>query len=305
MKAIIDLGTNTFHILIAEVRKGMINEYFKLQVPVKIGKGGINEGFISDDAFERGMTALAEFRKYLDQFQVSDVKAYATSAIRSARNVDEFVKQAKLKHNIEIETISGDAEATYIYDGVRHSFHLPAENILVMDIGGGSVEFIIGQKEIFLWKQSFDLGAARLIEKFHLHDPINNDEIGTLINYFDDQLKPLREALRLFPATILVGSAGSFETLVDVVLKDLEVIPNALAKNAFEIRHQDFDVFYELMITSTTDQRSRLKGMIDFRIEMIVVAALLMKYVIDELGMKRIITSDYSLKEGILFDIEG
>ena len=301
MKAIIDLGTNTFHLLIAEVKNGMINEYFKLQVPVKIGKGGINKGLITSDSFIRGLTALAEFRKYLDQFGITQVHAFATSAIRNAVNGTEFINEAKKLHQIDIAAINGDAEATFIFEGVIHSFKVPDENILVMDIGGGSVEFIIGCNNNILWKNSFDLGAARLIEKFQPLDPITEKEIVEIRNYFNDKLKPLKDALKKYPTKILVGSAGSFETLVDVVLKDLEVIPNTLSKNAFEIRHEDFDVFYELMMTSKIEQRSKLKGMIDFRIEMIVVAALLMKFVVQEFEIKKIIASNYSMKEGILF----
>jgi exopolyphosphatase/guanosine-5'-triphosphate,3'-diphosphate pyrophosphatase len=301
MKAIIDLGTNTFHLLIAEIRNQEIQEYFKLQVPVKIGSGGINEGYITSDAFTRGITALTEFKKYIDEFSIKDVRASATSAIRNAKNGQEFVEQVKSKLNINIETISGDDEASCIYEGVRHSFHLPKENILVMDIGGGSVEFIIGNQEKIIWKQSFELGAARLIDKFQHQNPITEEDIFSVNKYLSEQLFSLKNALQKFPTTVLVGSAGSFETLIDVVLKDLKVIPNSLSKHAFEIRREDFDVFYELITTSTIEQRSKLKGMIDFRIEMIVVATLLMKFVVDEFEIKKIIASEYSLKEGMLF----
>ncbi len=301
MKAIIDLGTNTFHLLIAEIRNQEIQEYFKLQVPVKIGSGGINKGYITDDAYTRGITALTEFKKYIDKFNIKDVRASATSAIRNAKNGNEFVEVVKSKLNITIETISGDAEAACIYEGVRHSFNLPKENILVMDIGGGSVEFIIGNQEKIIWKQSFELGAARLIDKFKHLNPITENDVFSINKYLLEQLFSLKDALQKFPTTILVGSAGSFETLIDVVLKDLKVIPNALSKHAFEIRKEDFEVFYELITTSTIEQRSKLKGMIDFRIEMIVVATLLMKFVIDEFKIKKIIASEYSLKEGMLF----
>jgi len=301
MKAIIDLGTNTFHLLIAEVRNGSIVEYFKFQVPVKLGKGGIGNNIISEDSFKRGITALAEFRKYLDQFEVSEVHVFATSAIRSAKNGEEFILQAQKCCQIEINAISGDVEATLIYEGVKHSFNFPNENILVMDIGGGSVEFIIGKKENIIWKQSFNIGAARLIERFSPHDPISEEDIFLLKKYFTNELLSLTDAIKNFSPVILIGSAGSFETLVDVVLKDFEVIPNSLSKHAFEIRRADFEMFYELMITSTIEQRSKLKGMIDFRIEMIVVAAILMKYIVDEFEIKKIIASNYSLKEGALF----
>jgi exopolyphosphatase / guanosine-5'-triphosphate,3'-diphosphate pyrophosphatase len=301
MKAVIDLGTNTFHLLIGETKNGKINEFFKLQVPVKIGKGGINDGVISDDAFTRGLTTIGEFKKYLDQFSVTDVFACATSAIRNAKNGNEFVKKVSDLYQIQIITLSGDQEAVSIYEGVRHSFKLKDENLLVMDIGGGSVEFIIGQTESVLWKQSIEIGAARLSEKFHKHEPIKENEIKSLNDYLSTKLSSLKEALTKFPSEILVGSAGSFETLLDIVIKDLAVVPNSLSKNAYEIRREDFDVFYELMIQSDELKRAKLRGMVDFRVEMIVVSAVLMRYVIEEFQIKKIIASDFSLKEGMMF----
>lgn len=301
MKAIIDLGTNTFHLFIAEVKNGELREYFKLQVPVKIGRGGINEGIITSEAYQRGLTTILEFRKYLDQFQISDAVAFATSAIRNASNGNQFVDDVKRKCNIDIITIDGDTEAEYIYKGVINSFKMPNEHVLVMDIGGGSVEFIIGRKEEILWKQSFEIGAARLVGQFHSGNPITTEEVEELNKFLGQKLLDLEKAVKQFQPSVLIGSAGSFETLVDIVIKDLTVIPVSLSKNAYEIRREDFDVFVEIMTSSTAEQRTLLRGMTNFRVEMITVAALLMKYVVTHFNIKRIIASDYSLKEGVLY----
>ena len=301
MKAIIDLGTNTFHLLIAEIKQGTIREFYKLQVPVKIGRGGINNGQITADAYQRGLVTVAEFQKYIERFLVTDVTAFATSAIRSASNGADFVREVQERCGITITTIDGDTEAKYIYTGVLNSFKFPAYPVLVMDIGGGSVEFIIGTGADIHWKQSFEIGAARLLEQFHHSNPIGIEEKEELKAYLADVLQPLHHAVKQYNPTMLIGSAGSFETLVDVVIRDLTVIPNSLSKQAFEIRREDFDVFLELMKTSTTEQRKLLRGMTDFRGEMITVAALLMDFVISTYSIKRIVCSNYSLKEGVLF----
>ncbi len=301
MKAIIDLGTNTFHLLIAEVKEGAIREFYKLQVPVKIGRGGINNGQITTDAYQRGLVTVTEFKKYIDQFQVTDVTAFATSAIRSAANGNDFVREVEERCGLKITTIDGATEAQYIYTGVLNSFKLPAYPVLVIDIGGGSVEFIIGTGNEVHWKQSFEIGAARLLDKFHHTNPISLQECQQLHEYLSATLQPLFDAIHQYQPTMLIGSAGSFETLVDVVIKDLTVIPNSLSKQAFEIRREDFDVFVEIMKTSTLEQRKLLRGMTDFRAEMITVAALLMDVVITQGNIKRIVCSNYSLKEGVLF----
>lgn len=301
MKAIIDLGTNTFHLVIAEAKLGKVCTFYKLQVPVKIGQGGISNGFIAPEAYQRGLTTLIEFKKYIDQFEVTQIHAFATSAIRNAKNGNQFVKDVYQKSGIIVTTIDGDKEAEFIYAGVLNSFKFPQQNVLVMDIGGGSVEFIIGNGSNILWKQSFEIGASRLIENFHKQDPISDEEITALDNYLSQVLIPLYNAIHTHNPEVLIGSAGSFETLVDVVIKDLAVIPLSLSLNAFEIRREDFDVFVEIMRTSTHQQRTRLKGMTDFRVEMITVAAMLMQHVVSKAKPQRIIASNYSLKEGVLF----
>ncbi|TAE85603.1 MAG: exopolyphosphatase [Bacteroidetes bacterium] len=301
MKAVIDLGTNTFHLFIADVKGDVLIEYFKLQIPVKLGKGGINNNLITGDSFERGLLALNEFKKYINQFGVDEVLAFATSAIRNAKNGPDFIDAVKVQCGITITSITGDQEAMYIYEGVRHSFTMPAMPVLVMDIGGGSVEFIIGNRQEILYKQSIEIGAARLLEKFHKHNPITEAEVAQINQYLEEVLVAFKEAVHIYKPIAVVGAAGSFETLADVVLKDLAVIPLTLSKHAREIRFEDFEIFVEVMKTSTLEQRSKLKGMVDFRTEMITVATVLMDVVMKVCGVKRIIVSDYSLKEGVFF----
>jgi exopolyphosphatase/guanosine-5'-triphosphate,3'-diphosphate pyrophosphatase len=301
MRAIIDLGTNTFHLLIAELKEGNITTHCKLQIPVKIGEGGINEGFISPQAMKRGLDALAEFRKELDRFHIGQPDAFATSAIRNARNAREFMDEALKRYRIPIRKLSGEEEAVYIYNGVRHSFAFPDEPVLVMDIGGGSVEFIIGLKETILWKQSFEIGAARLMEQFHHHDPIAPAELEALNAYLAKQLEPLRQALHQYPASILAGSAGSFETLEEVITRDLSKSVEIISEHARRLNNiEDVNLFCENMISQDVMQRKMLKGLVDFRVEMIVVAAVLMKYITDACRISSVIVSAYSLKEGIL-----
>lgn len=302
MKAVIDLGTNTFNLLIAEVKNGQLHEAFKLEYPVKIGQGGINKGVIEEQAFQRGLSTLGQFKSSLDQFNIGDnVKAFATSAIRNAKNGTEFIEKAASLYQLEIDAISGEEEAGYIYNGVSHSFNFPEEEVLVMDIGGGSVELIIGRKDKMVWKRSYETGAVRLMDTFQKGDPIGKTEIQDIESHLESTFQDLFEILKMYPLNTLVGSAGSFETLVDMVLKDLQVIPNSLSRQAYEIRREDFDVFYEVITTSNHEQRMRLKGMKDFRVDMIVVSAILMNFIIQRAGIERIIASEYSLKEGVFF----
>jgi exopolyphosphatase / guanosine-5'-triphosphate,3'-diphosphate pyrophosphatase len=301
MKAIIDLGTNTFHLLIAEVLNGKITEHKKLQIPVKLGEGGINQQTIAPAAFERGMDALKQFRETLNQFGIGAATAHGTSAIRDADNGLDFIDRAELLYQIHIKMLSGNEEAEIIYKGVSHSFDLPNQNVLVMDIGGGSVEFIIGKKDTILWKKSYPIGAARLVERFHKSDPIRDEDIISLQSYLVHNIIDLRDALIKYPTKILIGSAGSFETLTEVLRKDLQKGVSPISDYADEI---DLPTFYEyatLIPSLSKTERAKLHGMIDFRVEMIVVATIMMDVIMKRFEMEKLIASHYSLKEGILF----
>ncbi len=135
MLAVIDLGTNTFHLLLAKVvGKNEIREIYKKQNPVKLGEGGINNRTITPAAFKRGIEALLEFKEIIMSHGTDKVFAFATSAIRGADNGHEFVKEVFVQTGIKINVISGDEEAELIFNGVKHTVTLTNEKILVMDI---------------------------------------------------------------------------------------------------------------------------------------------------------------------------
>lgn len=304
MKAVIDLGSNTFNLIIAEVKNNQLNVAVNLEFPVKIGKGGLVNNIISDSAIQRALTALSHFKNYIERFEILEVKALATSAIRNALNGKQLIEKVKELFDIDIAIIDGNEEAQFIYLGANNSFKFPNDEVLVMDIGGGSVEFIIGRNENIIWKQSFDIGAVRLYEIFKHKNPISENDILNIKKYILNEIEPLKNALLDYPLHTLIGTAGSFETLVDTVIKDLKVIPIALSKNAFEIPMHEFDVFNEMMLSSSIEQRLKLKGMIDFRAEYIPIASILIKLIIEIADIKKLICSNYSMKEGALFSMK-
>ena len=188
--AVIDLGTNTFNLFIAEINsdKSYTNLY-QTKLSVKLGEGGIDKGFIAPVPFQRGIDTINIYKETISKYNVEKVFAYATSAIRTASNGKEFIDKVKEETGYEVEIISGDKEAELIYYGVRSAVVLTDSLSLIIDIGGGSTEFIIANKEKIYWKQSFLLGASRLLEKFKPSDPITDKELQQIINYFKIQLQ--------------------------------------------------------------------------------------------------------------------
>lgn len=302
-QAIIDLGTNTFHLLIAEKQPNQpYMMLFRESRPAKIGQAGINQGFITEDGIGRALAVLGYFRQQLDDFGVlpDQVVATGTSAIRVARNQAEFIERVRQATGIPIRVISGEQEADYIYHGVRAAGVLTAKTALVMDIGGGSVEFILGNESRVFWKQSFEIGGQRLRERFMRTDPINATSIRRLHDYFQEQLVPLANAIHQYEPTVLVGSSGSFDTLVDMwFLHERGHLPPP-DQTAFDLPIVEFYRAYERLITRNHAERMQLPGMIELRVDMIVVAVCLIDYVLKTYGITLIRTSTYSLKEGIL-----
>lgn len=298
--AVIDLGTNTFHLLIAETNGQTITPLHSEKTPVRIGKGGINQGFITEEASERAMHAMKDFQKKIEGFGTQKIYATATSAFRNATNGIALVEKIKEHTGIEISIISGDLEATLIYDGVKEALQLEEQPSLIIDIGGGSVEFIIANRSGILWKQSFEIGGQRLMELFQKTDPIQPSEINALRQYLSEKLEPLRTQLSQYPTFTLIGSAGSFETLseIDLIRKGFNF--SIETKKEYELALSDFHTIYRELVTKDRSSRMQIPGMIELRVDMIVVAVVLIHFVIEQFKMNRIRVSTYSLKEGVM-----
>lgn len=295
-KAIIDLGTNTFHLLIAEGKKIIHEE----KSPVRMGLGGINQSIITDDGIERSLSCLHQFARTCKRMQVESIQAFGTSALRNARNGEAVANRIKQETGIPVAIISGDEEAKLIYQGIRAGVPLGNQKNLLMDIGGGSVEFIIGnQKEIF-WKQSLEVGGQRLVERFHQHDPITDDELQALNNYLKEALKPLQAPLAEHKPEILVGSSGTFETLSDIFCVR-ENIPNKNLPESPLSLERFFEIKNELT-RMTKAERIGMPGMMEWRAEMIVVTCTLVQFVLNIHTFNEIKVSRFSLKEGVLFN---
>jgi exopolyphosphatase/guanosine-5'-triphosphate,3'-diphosphate pyrophosphatase len=248
---------------------------------------------------------MKQFQGEIDTYSVQRTKAIATSAMRCASNGNEFINRVKAETGIEIEIVDGDREASYIYEGVKASGILSAQNSLIIESGGGSVEFIIGDHKQLLWKQSFEIGAARLMERFHHTDPIPPASIEALELYLDNTLDDLFTAIKKHPVFNIIGSSGAFETFAELI--------ESAKSGSFDLRKvktYDFDEEELLTITdqvilSNHAERAGNKNIIPVRVDMIVVASVVTRYLMQKLGVKNVSLCTYSLKEGILAEIMG
>ncbi len=295
--AIIDLGTNTFHLMIVEGSETL----YKSSIPAKIGMGGISQGVISEEGILRALLVLREFREVIDNQSVAleQVFATGTSAIRNAGNKAVFIKRVLDETGIKIQVISGDEEAELICLGVKQAMSIP-ETSMIMDIGGGSVEFIICNDEKIFWKQSFEIGGQRLMDKFMKSDPISMRSVQMMDDFFREKLLPLANACHQYAPKVLIGSSGSFNTLIDMqYMKDKGQLP-ASNEVAFEYSLPEFYWAYDELIFKNHAERMQISGMIELRVDMIVVAMCLIRFIIQTLEIQRIRVSSYALKEGMM-----
>lgn len=298
--AVIDLGTNTFHLLIADVES--INKYTIIadnKIPVMIGKNGISHGYITEDAQQRAIDTLQQFRQMMDTHKVQQVYATATSAFRNAKNGQELVSRIKQAVGITIHVIPGEQEAEYIYMGIKEAMPLGKENTMIMDIGGGSVEFIICNVARLLWKHSFEIGAQRLLDKFQLTDPMRQEDIQRMKSFFEEQLTALDEACQQYHPQTLIGASGAFDTLSEIYAHKAHISITE-TQSELPLTIESFQQIHQELTQKNREERRKIPGMIEMRVDMIVVASWLIYHILQRYQPSNIRVSAYAMKEGLL-----
>lgn len=299
--AVIDLGTNTFNLLVVEVHPdNTYHTLFQNKISVKLGEGGINQNLILPVSFRRGLDALIQHQKTILHYQVEKIFAFATSAIRGASNGKDFVEKIKFETGFDVEIISGNKEAEFIYYGVRKAVKMDNNFSLIIDIGGGSIEFIIANKDQIFWKQSFLLGAARLLEKFNLSNPITDEEIVQVKEYLNAELQSLFEAAKIYPFNEFIGSSGSFDSLAEMIAHQFYTPEILEDKTEYEFNLDDCEKMYYSILKSTKADRLKTKGLVEMRVDMIVISSIIVHFIITSFQIQRMRLSAYSLKEGVL-----
>lgn len=292
--AVADLGTNTFHLLIADANGTILSV---TEYPVLLGQAVSAEQVLTKEALQRMESALGNMHESLSRFQPCQIRAVATSAIRTAGNAAEAQLLIAQYIGIIPELISGDQEAQYIYAGVHQIFPDHSAVSLVMDIGGGSTEFIMGCGSEILWKQSFLLGAARLKAAFPSQDPPTDVEVEALNHYIKSELAPLMAALQEYKPTIFIGASGAFETIA--ALNKIHLQPGRIS----EFPKNQWRNTYHLFRCSTRQEQRNFPGMPEFRVPMMPYALELIRLVLEELNPHKIYISPSALKEGILMEM--
>jgi exopolyphosphatase/guanosine-5'-triphosphate,3'-diphosphate pyrophosphatase len=290
--AVIDLGTNTFNLLIADVMDSKFTVIHSEKEGVALGMGGINSNIISPEAFDRGIRALRHFNFMCIHHKAEVINAFGTSALRDATNSDLFIKQIKEELGISVNIISGEKEADLIYKGVLWSYDFRNPGV-IMDIGGGSTEFIFANKEGITDLVSLNIGVSRIFQELKLSDPLTEKDILSITNWLDNKADGFFDGKQ---EELLIGASGSFETFYELIYS--QPFPDKL--KCSEIPMKTLNDMIDWVIFSTQEDRDTNEFIIPIRKKMAPIAAVKTKWVIEKLGITRTMISRCSLKEGAL-----
>ena len=300
--AAIDLGTNSFHLLVARLdAEGRFEMLAKEKETVRLGSGSGDMALLTDAAMDRGIAALTRFRRIADSFD-ADVAAVATSALREAANRSVFVERARAEAGIEVQVVPGVEEARLIHLGVIQSLPLFDEQILVVDIGGGSTEFLVGRGREVRSAHSTKLGAIRLTDRFFPDGRIKGDAVADCRTHVRSFLVPTIRRVRELRPFVAVGSSGTINTVARMAIAAAGGDPSAPTNGQVVTRSALGDVVATVTGIPRADDRAGIAGLDDRRQDIIVAGALLLEQIFDGLAIEQMTVSEAALREGILLD---
>ena len=292
--AVLDLGTNVFNMILGEFTPQgecrIIKEY---KCAAKLGAGGLSNGLIAPVAFETATAALEKIMGAIQEAGGADmIVPYATSAVRDAANGLEFAEQMNSRFGFRIRIFKGIMQSVQGLRGADGKFS-SGENALMLDIGGGSNEFIITDGAEILWKRSFPIGMARMREKFNYPEPISADVIGEFEKFNDGVLQELWEQVEKYRPAIFIGSSGSFDTFKDLIFNcGYAELPS------IELKMEDLAKLNDVLVASVASERLQMPGMSQIRVDYIVLASVFTQFILHKVQPKIVYQSSYSLKEG-------
>ena len=297
--AVIDLGTNSVRFDVHQIGPGnRIRQLHREKLMVRLGQGVFLEGKLDRDAIRRTVHAFQSFQRTALDLRAQKIVAFGTSALREATDSDKLLNQIRAKTGIEVRVISGQEEARLIAQGILLNEKAPKGAFGLLDIGGGSAEISICRGRTVHHSESFALGTARLQQLFLKSSPPKTAATGELTpidqlrRYIKGVLLPKVISEEWPKVTTIMGSSGTIRALSRMLKK------NGSSGKAIEIK--DLSKLIKSMSTMTTTQLLGVPGMEAKRVDMILAGAILLEECMEALGAKRVTTTEYSLRDGIL-----
>lgn len=293
----IDIGTNSMRLLIADYIDGKIQNRRKWVNTTRIGQGVDKEGYICEEAIQRNIDGLKDFAQICKENNCQQIYCMGTSALRDSKNGAYFVELAKKEANINVEIISGEEESNLGFSGVSEVLE-SNEDILVLDIGGGSTEFILGDKSGISFAKSENVGAVRMTEKFLAKDPIDNDEFEAMSKFIENEIEETINYIKGKNIDKLVGIGGTITSL-SAMNQELEVYSMEKIHNS-EITLEEVKIVLQNLTKLTLSDKKSLKGLQPKRADIITAGVKILEIIMEKLELETIIVSEYDNLEGLM-----
>jgi exopolyphosphatase/guanosine-5'-triphosphate,3'-diphosphate pyrophosphatase len=298
----IDIGTLTCRLLIADLTTdGPLKECFSDRRILRLGEGVDQTKRLSSAAMDRVIQCLRDWRGLIDSHQVDVATAVATSAVRDAANRDEFLRRVKQKTGFDVEVITGDEEARRTLLGIRSGLPAGVADILALDIGGGSTEFILDRPGQVPIVRSIDIGVVRLCERVLTHDPPTAGEIEQAHEWVRRETGSAVVEMKGYQSATFVGTAGTITALAAMAQR-LPVYEPARIHN-YRLQLAAIQEIEQVLLSRKKSDRVGLPGLEKNREEVIVAGAIIIRTIMETLGMSQVLVSDLGLREGVLIDL--
>jgi len=299
--AALDIGTNSFHMVIARARETGFEVIAREKETVRIGRGSGEMKSLDPAAIDRGIASLARMRLIADSHGAS-ITAVATSAVREARNRDEFIRRAKKEAGIDVRVVSGVEEARLIHLGALHGLGEHEATMFLCDIGGGSTEIVVGNDDEEMLARSFKIGAVRLTDRFFSTSTLHPSAVTSCRTFVRAAFMNIQLEVADLGFELAVASSGTAETIARMIhARSPEAEPKTF--NRYSFRASDVTTIVQLLAShETVEARQAAFGLERNRAEIILAGAVILEAIADVFGIAEFVFSDYALREGLLID---
>ncbi len=298
----IDIGTLTCRLLIADLNPGQpLKELRSDRRILRLGEGVDRTKRLSSAAMDRTLTCLQEWHNVINGYHVEAIAVVATSAVRDAGNREEFRERVKREAGFEVEVISGDEEARRTLLGIRSGLPAGITDILALDIGGGSTEFILDQPGQTPIVRSIDIGVVRLCERILHHDPPTTEEIQQAREWVKQETKAAVADMDDYRQATFIGTAGTVTSLAAMAQK-LQTYEPARIHN-YTLQLETIQELEHALLTRTKTERVGLPGLEKNREEVIAAGAIIIRTIMERLEQRECLVSDLGLREGVVIDL--
>ena len=300
--AAIDIGTNSVHMIVVQVRPDLSFEVIDREKEmVRLGAGGLDGRRLTDTAMAAALQALSKFRRIAESHAVDEVLAAATSATREAENGAEFLGAIERQTGIRPRVISGTEEARLIHLAAVYGVDVNRGSAVVIDIGGGSVEITLGSAQKLQLARSFKIGVIRLTERFVKSDPLDGRDERKLVRHVSKEIEKHVEAIVASGYDRVIGTSGTILSLGTIAAQEADDEPAEEVRN-LRIPVKNIHRLRKRIVHLTMQQRLRLAALEPKRVDIIVAGAVLLDTILQKLGADELTLCDLALREGLILD---